>query len=203
MLVGDSSDYSTLLQMMLNQMALPAAPESLILPALAASPGRASGVAALPESAQVCSCHSVSKGDICAAVQAGCGDMAAVKQCTRAATGCGGCSALVKQVMEHQLANLGVVVKKRYLRALPLVTPGALSPDARRRAEKLGGAAGGARARPRLRGVQTAGGVAARLLLERLPAEAGAPAAAGDQRSLLRQYPERWQLLGGAARGGR
>jgi len=111
-LVGDSSDYSTLLQMMLNQMALPAAPESLILPALAASPGRASGVAALPESAQVCSCHSVSKGDICAAVQAGCGDMAAVKQCTRAATGCGGCSELVKQVMEHQLANLGVVVKK-------------------------------------------------------------------------------------------
>ncbi|MBS6436647.1 nitrite reductase large subunit NirB [Pantoea sp.] len=111
-LVGDSADYSTLLQTMLNQMALPAAPESLILPALAGAPSRALGVAALPDSAQVCSCHSVSKGEICAAVQAGCGDMAAIKQCTRAATGCGGCSALVKQVMEHQLATLGVEVKK-------------------------------------------------------------------------------------------
>ncbi|RPD98427.1 nitrite reductase small subunit NirD [Candidatus Pantoea deserta] len=111
-LVGDSGDYSTLLQMMLNQMALPDAPESLILPALAGAPARALGVAALPESAQLCSCHNVSKGDICAAVRGGCGDMAAVKQCTRAATGCGGCSALVKQVMELQLADLGVEVKK-------------------------------------------------------------------------------------------
>ena len=111
-LVGDSGDYSTLLQMMLNQMALPDAPESLILPALAGAPSKALGVAALPAQAQVCSCHNVSKGDICAAVQSGCGDMAAVKQCTRAATGCGGCAALVKQVMEHQLATLGVEVKK-------------------------------------------------------------------------------------------
>ncbi len=33
-LVGDASDYATLLQMMLNAMALPARPESLILPTL-------------------------------------------------------------------------------------------------------------------------------------------------------------------------
>ncbi len=33
-LVGDSSDYATLLQMMLNAMPLPEAPEGLILPAL-------------------------------------------------------------------------------------------------------------------------------------------------------------------------
>lgn len=33
-LVGDASDYATLLQMMLNRMALPPRPESLILPAL-------------------------------------------------------------------------------------------------------------------------------------------------------------------------
>ncbi|WP_416412290.1 nitrite reductase large subunit NirB [Pantoea sp. App145] len=111
-LVGDSSDYASLLQMMLNKMALPEAPESLILPQLAGSPAKALGVAALPDSAQICSCHNVSKGDICAAVQSGCGDMATLKSCTKAATGCGGCSALVKQVMEHQLASLGVEVKK-------------------------------------------------------------------------------------------
>ncbi|MDH2065672.1 nitrite reductase large subunit NirB [Pantoea sp. GD03673] len=110
-LVGDSSDYATLLQMMLNDLPLPAAPESLILPALAGVP-KAPGVAALPDSAQVCSCHNVSKGDICAAVQAGCGEMSSIKHCTKAATGCGGCAALVKQVMEYELENLGVEVKK-------------------------------------------------------------------------------------------
>ncbi len=111
-LVGDSSEYSTLLQMMLNDMSLPDAPETLILPASAGAPAKALGVAALPDSAQICSCHNVSKGDICAAVADGAGDMAAMKRCTKAATGCGGCAALVKQVMECQLENLGVEVKK-------------------------------------------------------------------------------------------
>jgi nitrite reductase (NADH) large subunit len=45
-------------------------------------------------------------------VSNGAGDMAAIKSCTKAATGCGGCSALVKQVMEYQLAAQGVEVKK-------------------------------------------------------------------------------------------
>ncbi|QDY42192.1 nitrite reductase large subunit NirB [Candidatus Pantoea soli] len=111
-LVGDSSDYSTLLQMMLNRLPLPAEPASLILPALAGAPARGTGVAALPASAQLCSCHNVSKGDICDAVQRGCSDMVAIKSCTKAATGCGGCSALVKQVMESALAQQGVEVKK-------------------------------------------------------------------------------------------
>ena len=111
-LVGDASDYATLLQMMLNDLPLPAQPESLILPQLAGSPAKGLGVAALPESAQICSCHNVSKANICQAVSAGASDMGAIKSCTRAATGCGGCSALVKQVMEFQLAAQGVEVKK-------------------------------------------------------------------------------------------
>ncbi|MBD8161844.1 nitrite reductase small subunit NirD [Erwinia persicina] len=111
-LVGDSSEYSLLLQLMLNGMALPDAPETLILPQSAGAPTKALGVAALPDSAQVCSCHNVTKGDICAAVKAGCSDMASLKASTKAATGCGGCAALVKQVMEFQLADLGVEVKK-------------------------------------------------------------------------------------------
>lgn len=111
-LVGDASDYATLLQMMLNGLPLPAQPESLILPQLAGSPAKGLGVAALPAHAQICSCHNVSKADICHAVSAGASDMGAIKSCTKAATGCGGCSALVKQVMEFQLAAQGVEVKK-------------------------------------------------------------------------------------------
>ncbi|MEJ4043786.1 nitrite reductase large subunit NirB [Erwinia sp. SLM-02] len=111
-LVGDSSEYSTLLQMMLNDMPLPASPESLILPAGSGAAPQTLGVAALPDGAQICSCHNVSKSDICDAVKGGCGDMAAVKACTKAATGCGGCAALTKQVMEFALTEMGVEVKK-------------------------------------------------------------------------------------------
>ena len=111
-LVGDSTEYSTLLQMMLNDMPLPTKPEALILPASSGAGKPALGIAALPDSAQICSCHNVSKGDICDAVKNNCHDMAAIKTCTKAATGCGGCSALTKQVMEYALSDMGVEVKK-------------------------------------------------------------------------------------------
>ncbi len=111
-LVGDSGDYHTLLQMALNHLELPPHPESLILPAGGGLAAKALGVAALPDQAQVCSCHNVSKGDICAAVRDGCVDINAIKARTKAGTGCGGCVPLVKQIMEYQLAQLGVAVKK-------------------------------------------------------------------------------------------
>ncbi|WP_213881756.1 nitrite reductase large subunit NirB [Pseudomonas sp. dw_358] len=109
-LVGDNSYYDTLLQYVQNGIALPADPSILILPQGSAAP--ALGVDALPATATVCSCHNVSKGAICAAVENGCGDMAGLKACTKAATGCGGCSALLKQVFEHELSARGVVVDK-------------------------------------------------------------------------------------------
>ena len=111
-LIGDSADYSMLLQMMLNAMPLPAQPETLILPARSGDAPKGLGVAALAASAQICSCHNVSKGDIAAAVAGGCTDIGALKTCTKAGTGCGGCVPLLKQVMEHELTQLGVEVKK-------------------------------------------------------------------------------------------
>ena len=111
-LVGNSDDYSTLLQMKLNDMPLPARPETLILPAHDGAAAKGLGVAALPAAAQICSCHNVSKADICAAVAAGCTELGAVKSCTKAGTGCGGCVPLVKQVMEYELLQAGVEVKK-------------------------------------------------------------------------------------------
>lgn len=111
-LVGDSSEYLTLLQMTLNHMALPPHPESLILPAGDGDGAKALGVAGLPNQAQICSCHDVSKGDICTAVKDGCLDIGAIKARTKAGTGCGGCVPLVKQIIEYQLTQLGVEVKK-------------------------------------------------------------------------------------------
>src|SRR5690554_7011720 len=67
---------------------------------------------ALPisESATICSCHNVSKGAVCCQVDAGVTDLGELKAATRAGTGCGGCSALLKQVFEHELSARGVAV---------------------------------------------------------------------------------------------
>ncbi len=108
-LIGDAAEYGSLLQFMLNKMALPSEPESLILPQLEGS-SSGIGVDALPDSAQICSCMNVTKADIVNAVQAGACDMAAIKSCTQAATGCGGCSALVTQVLNNELEKQGISV---------------------------------------------------------------------------------------------
>ena len=109
-LVGDNSYYDTLLQYIQNGIALPADPSSLILPQGEAAP--ALGVDALPATATICSCHNVSKGAICCAIDAGCGDLVGLKSQTKAATGCGGCAGLLKQVFEHELIARGVTVDK-------------------------------------------------------------------------------------------
>ncbi|WP_153787189.1 nitrite reductase large subunit NirB [Pseudomonas sp. EMN2] len=109
-LVGDNSYYDTLLQYAQNGIKLPADPAALILPQGGGAP--ALGADALPDSATICSCHNVSKGAVCAAIDSGCADLAAVKSCTKAASGCGGCAALLKQVFEHELSARGVTVDK-------------------------------------------------------------------------------------------
>ncbi|WP_394205039.1 nitrite reductase large subunit NirB [Shewanella waksmanii] len=106
-LVGDVDAYGSLLQMMLNDMPLPDHPSALILPNVEGQASQGVGVEALPESAQLCSCFDVTKGDVIAAVADGATNMAAIKSCTKASTGCGGCSALVKQVLDSELAALG------------------------------------------------------------------------------------------------
>ena len=111
-LVGDAEDYGTLLQYMLNQITLPEFPEALILPSRNDDGQTGLGVAALPETAQICSCHDVSKGDIRAAVGAGCCSVTEVKGHTKAGTGCGGCVPLLGNLVNHELEALGVEVSK-------------------------------------------------------------------------------------------
>ncbi|EDY87643.1 nitrite reductase (NAD(P)H), large subunit [gamma proteobacterium HTCC5015] len=109
-LVGDASDYGNLLQVYLNGIDLPEHPDGLILPQRDGASSAAIGVDALPETAQICSCHAVSKGDIAAAIDGGACCMGDVKEATKAATGCGGCAALTKQVLDAELMQRGVEV---------------------------------------------------------------------------------------------
>lgn len=108
-LVGDTSDYGNLLQLALNKIELPETPDSLILPAHSGNKP-ALGVDSLPETAQICSCFDVSKGDIIKAVNIGCHTIAAIKSETKAGTGCGGCIPLITQVLNAELTRQGIDV---------------------------------------------------------------------------------------------
>ncbi len=105
-LVGDCSDYDTLLQYFLNDIDLPADPETLILP-YNAGDAPALGAAALPLTATICSCHNVTKGDIIDSIDAGFYSLGDIKSETKASTGCGGCAALLKNIVDDELAARG------------------------------------------------------------------------------------------------
>ncbi len=107
-LVGDTSEYDSLLQYALNGIELPENPDGLILPSSGEKPTL--GVDALPDTATICSCLNVTKGDIIAAIDCGAVDVGEVKSSTKAGTGCGGCAALLKKVTDHELGKRGVEI---------------------------------------------------------------------------------------------
>jgi nitrite reductase (NADH) large subunit len=118
-MVGDAAEYGTLLQMMLNRIELPEAPEFLILPSSDGQAKPGLGVEALPDSAQICSCNNVSKGQICAAVCAGAASIGALKSATKAGSSCGGCVSLVTQVMKAEMKKQGFAVNNHLCEHFP------------------------------------------------------------------------------------
>ncbi|MEP0214008.1 MAG: nitrite reductase large subunit NirB [Cellulophaga sp.] len=112
-LVGDATDYSMLHQIYLNGMPIPSDPSQLILPAGdgAASFGSAMD---LPDTAVVCSCEAVTKGQVCCSVKDdGNETVKDVAKATKATTGCGGCKPMVTDLVNETLKSLGKVVKER------------------------------------------------------------------------------------------
>jgi nitrite reductase (NADH) large subunit len=110
-LVGDASAYGNLLQLVQNQIVLPPHPEDLILPERSGKPS-GMGVDSFPDSAQICSCNNVTKGQICSAIQeSGFTEVGAVKKCTNAGTGCGGCVPLVTDILKMEMKKAGLEVK--------------------------------------------------------------------------------------------
>lgn len=107
-LVGDCSEYDALLQYYLNAIDLPNEPEALILPSTGESVGL--GVDALPDTAQICSCNNVSKGDLISAIDGGALELGELKSCTKAGTTCGGCAVMVGQVLNSELEKRGIEV---------------------------------------------------------------------------------------------
>jgi nitrite reductase (NADH) large subunit len=98
-LVGDAAAFAALRPLTGRELA--DGPLALLAPAGEAADAPAGGgIAGLPDDALICSCHAVSKGAILAAITGeNAADVAAIKGCTRAGTGCGSCVPTLKQLL--------------------------------------------------------------------------------------------------------
>lgn len=112
-LIGEAEAYNMLLQTVNNKILLPPNPEDLILGSRGGNAGNESaGLVGLPDDALICSCEGVSKGTICNSVsEEDCETVDAIKKCTKAGTGCGGCLPMVKDLMVYTMKQGGKYVR--------------------------------------------------------------------------------------------
>jgi nitrite reductase (NADH) large subunit len=110
-LVGDAEQYHMLLQTCKNKVVLPLNPEDIIL-GVRRNEESDAGVTGLPDDALICSCEAVTKVAICNSVtETGCETVEAIKKCTKAGTGCGGCVPMLKDLMVHTMKGQGKLVR--------------------------------------------------------------------------------------------
>ena len=110
-LIGEAGAYNVLLQTVNNKLILPPDPEDLILGSRGGA-AEGAGVMHLPDEALICSCESVSKAVLCQAVtEKGIHTVDAMKKCTGAGTGCGGCIPLVKDLITGTLKANGLYIR--------------------------------------------------------------------------------------------
>ncbi|ULQ52810.1 nitrite reductase large subunit NirB [Flavihumibacter fluvii] len=111
-LIGDANAYNMLLQTCKNKLALPPNAEDLIMGPRNGGEDTGAGVTSLPDEALICSCESISKAAICASVtDSGCETVDAVKKCTKAGTGCGGCLPMVKDLVVYTMKSQGKYIR--------------------------------------------------------------------------------------------
>ena len=112
-LVGDASEYGSLLGIWKSGKPLQIPPSALI------SSGPRAGCSDDLD-AQVCSCNNVSEGQIRAAVRdQNLATVAALKSCTQAGTGCGGCLPRVTELLKAELEAMGARVDSRLCEHFP------------------------------------------------------------------------------------
>jgi len=111
-LVGDADQYNMLLQTCKNKIVLPPNPEDVILGSRGSEGDSGAGVTSLPDDALICSCEAVTKGMICdSVIKDSCENVEAIKKCTKAGTGCGGCVPMLKDLMTHTMKGQGKIVR--------------------------------------------------------------------------------------------
>lgn len=113
-LVGDAADYDTL-----HKLAMKSTEDLTIDPVTLLPPLSARGASAdvdddaslsLDPTTQICSCNDVSRGaivDVIKELGVDGATLAAVKKCSAAGTGCGGCEPQVKSILKLELEKMG------------------------------------------------------------------------------------------------
>ncbi len=104
-LVGDASDYNLLLNQYLSG-------EKIASPAISLLQQDSDAPVVFNDNAIICSCHQVTKADIVERVIAGDHSLVAIKGCTKAASGCGGCGALVQDIINQTMESQGLETQK-------------------------------------------------------------------------------------------
>jgi assimilatory nitrate reductase electron transfer subunit len=103
--VGDKATASALQALYTRRLPVPADPAHLIVrPMPGAAPAKRP-VAELDAADTVCQCNGVTKGRICEAIADGCGSVEEVSKATRASTGCGDCTSLVRELISAGAAT--------------------------------------------------------------------------------------------------
>lgn len=106
--MGDTKDYVKLLPLVNDQKPLQVSPGELIVK----SSEDGDDGTDLPDSAQICSCHNVSKADIVEPIKEGkCKSIGDVKSCTKAGTGCSGCIPLLTNIFNKTMKSMGEEVE--------------------------------------------------------------------------------------------
>lgn len=112
-LVGEADEYNLLKQVVTNKMVLPANPEDFILGARGGEGGSGISVGDLPDGASICSCENITKGAILNAIDKDCAEsVPLIKKCTKAGTGCGGCTPMLDDLLTHFMKSQGREVRK-------------------------------------------------------------------------------------------
>lgn len=98
-LVGDASDSNRYMEWLRHDTDLVMHRRNLLFPEPVADHGE--GVAEIADNETVCGCLGVTKGQIISSIhEKGINTMAQLKECTRASTGCGSCSATCQQILK-------------------------------------------------------------------------------------------------------
>ncbi|PWZ01235.1 putative nitrite reductase [Testicularia cyperi] len=108
MMVGDVKDYVKLVAICNKAQQIEKPPAELIIGAK--KEGEEEGDD-LPDEAQICSCHNVSKGDVIKCVKdGGIRSFGEMKASTKCGSGCGGCVPLATSIFNKALKDAGVEV---------------------------------------------------------------------------------------------
>lgn len=122
-LLGETDTAGVLTQMFLLDAELPERRADLLFGTSTGAP--ILSVFDLPDHAQICHCHGVSKGQIKEAIEIGkCRSVSQIGARTKAGTSCGGCKKLLEQFLEVYAGEVAVDPAEHwYVPSLPMTKP--------------------------------------------------------------------------------